>query len=227
MGWEKEKIIILIMSTPETSSKYGHVICTAGITEDDEWRRLWSITPKLKKKHKIHRWDIIEVNVQTTSNHRMETRKIDENSIKNYAHIHKNNHKDIIERIADNSFDDIINAGRSIGILKPNIKRMKLIPSITKDDKSFGKVFPKYHFKCDTQCSMCSNQYAYHKMKSRDWGSNVLCRKVKNDPNGNDKIKQKLFDDMKNNFDTWFGVGTHRRWQTWMIVALFWFTKNV
>jgi len=227
MSWVKERITILIMSTPESSSRYGHVICTAGITEDNEWRRLWSITPQIKKKYKIKRWDIIETNVRTTNDQRIETRKIDPESIKNYAHIQDWNHKNIIEGIADNSLDDITNAGRSIGILKPNIKRLKLIPSTTKDDKSFGKVFPKYHFKCDIQCSMCSSQYAYHKMKCRDWGSNVLCRKVKNKPNGNDIIKQKLLDDMKNKFDTWFGVGTHRRWQTWMIVALFWFTKNV
>ena len=225
MGWEKEKIIILIMSTPENSRKYGHIICTAGITENDEWRRLWSITPHLKKKYKINRWDVIEVNTQITPNHRIETRKIDETSIKNIGSIPKKEHLTIIRRIADRSLDNFINNNRSIGILKPKIERLKLIPSTSKNDKSFGAFFPKYHFRCEIPCSVCSKQYKYHTMKCRDWGSNILCRKVKNNPDSRRIVIQKLFYNMKFMHETYLGIGTHRRWQTWMIVGLFWFKK--
>ena len=213
------------MSTPQTSRTYGHVICTGGITENDEWRRLWSITPKIKKRYKIHRWDIIEVNTRPTTNHRIETRKIDGRTIKNLGSIPKRNHKDIIVRIANKSLDDIINNGRSIGILKPNIKNLKLRTSTTKDDKSYGNFYAKYHFTCEIPCSICKKQSSYHKMKCRDWGSNILCRKVKNNPDGKEIVRQKLFHDMKYNYNTYFGVGTHRRWRNWMIVGLFWFKK--
>lgn len=225
MSWEKEQIIILIMSTPETSQKYGQVVCTAGITENNEWRRLWSFTPQLKRKHKIHRWDIIEVKTQKTKNHRKETRKIDITSLKKIDSILKKKRKGIIEKIADKSIDQIIENKRSIGILKPNIKKLKLVKSITEDEKKFGLFFPKYHFLCGKPCSICSKKYFYHKMKCRDWGANVLCRKVKSNPNGKEIVYQKLFYDMKDKFDTYFSIGTHRRWHTWMIVGLFWFKK--
>ncbi len=81
---------------------------------------------------------------------------------------------------------------------------------------------------CDTPCSICSRQYVYHKMKCRDWGSNVLCRKVKNIPDGERIVMQKLFYSMKHLYETYFGIGTHRRWhKVWMIVDLFWFKKNL
>lgn len=213
------------MSTPVPSRKYERVICTGGITENDEWRRLWSITPKLKSSHKIHRWDIIEVKTKKTINHRIETRKIDEKSIKNIGSIPKKDQKNILERIANTSLDDIINSGRSIGILKPNIKKLKLIPSITNEERSFGKFFPKYYFKCEVPCTMCEQNNFYHKMKCRDWGSNILCRKVKNKSDGKVIVRQKLFFDMKSKYNTYFGIGTHHRWKNWMIVGLFWLKR--
>jgi len=105
---------------------------------------------------------------------------------------------------------------------------LKLKTSTIDDDKSFGRFFPKYHFTCEIPCSVCSKQYVYHKMKCRDWGSNVLCRKVKNNPDGERIVMQKLFHNMKYLHETYFGIGTHRRWhKVWMIVALFWFKKNL
>ena len=223
--WEKELIKILIMSTPEKSRTYGQLVCTAGITDTNEWRRLWSITPKLKRKYKLHRWDIIEVKTRVTKNHREETRKINNTSIKKVGIVPKKKRKDIIIKLTKESLQDIINDGSSIGILKPDIKKLELVPSRTEDEKRFGKFYTKYHFACNKPCSICGKSNSYHRMKCRDWGANVLCRKVKNNPDGEIIVTQKMFHDMKNKFDTYFGVGTHRRWQNWMIVGLFWFKK--
>src|SRR3989338_6327476 len=37
----KERILVLTRAMPEKSSKHGHLVCVAGITEKGEWRRLY------------------------------------------------------------------------------------------------------------------------------------------------------------------------------------------
>jgi hypothetical protein len=39
----KTKVLILVMTYPHPSKKYTEIICTAGITEDMEWVRLYPI----------------------------------------------------------------------------------------------------------------------------------------------------------------------------------------
>jgi len=40
-SWEKKRITVITKAYPEQSKKYGSVACTADITEDAEWIRLY------------------------------------------------------------------------------------------------------------------------------------------------------------------------------------------
>lgn len=39
----KENILVLVRATPEKSRKHGHLVCVAGINDNNEWRRLYPV----------------------------------------------------------------------------------------------------------------------------------------------------------------------------------------
>lgn len=43
MTWEKKRVTIVTKAYPEPSTKHGDVACTAGITEEGEFIRLYPI----------------------------------------------------------------------------------------------------------------------------------------------------------------------------------------
>lgn len=64
----KEKILILVKTYPTFSQKYFELVCTAGINERGEWRRIYPIPfrdlPELEK-YKKYQW--VEVNIERNS----------------------------------------------------------------------------------------------------------------------------------------------------------------
>ena len=43
MTWERKRLLLAVKAYPERSRKHGDVVCTAGITEEGEWIRLYPI----------------------------------------------------------------------------------------------------------------------------------------------------------------------------------------
>ena len=63
--WEKKEILILVKAYPERSIKYGSAICMAGLTEDQEWIRIYPIDYNyFIKKLKFKKFTWIEAEVQ-------------------------------------------------------------------------------------------------------------------------------------------------------------------
>jgi hypothetical protein len=62
MTWEKKRVLVTVKAYPEKSKKYNTTVCTAGITEDGEWIRLYPIPySSFLGLEKIQRYDWIEV----------------------------------------------------------------------------------------------------------------------------------------------------------------------
>ena len=38
--WNTQKILVIAKAYPEVSTRDGEIVCTAGITENGEWRRI-------------------------------------------------------------------------------------------------------------------------------------------------------------------------------------------
>jgi hypothetical protein len=56
MTWQKKRVLVTVKAAPERSKKYGECVCTAGITEEGEFIRLYPISldvfrrgPRFKK----------------------------------------------------------------------------------------------------------------------------------------------------------------------------------
>jgi len=85
LTWEKKFVIIITKAYPEPSSKYGDVACTAGITDEGEWIRLYPIDMRhFIGKQKISKFDKIEVEVKKDNDKlsRKESHKVRPDSIR-------------------------------------------------------------------------------------------------------------------------------------------------
>ncbi|HOV82963.1 MAG TPA: hypothetical protein PLQ01_09860 [Methanothrix sp.] len=76
-----EKIVVLAKTYPEKSKKYGALVCTAGINEQGDFRRLYPVPWNQFFKGnpaKFSKWDIIAVDTTTDGlrDHREESRKV-------------------------------------------------------------------------------------------------------------------------------------------------------
>jgi hypothetical protein len=62
MTWERKRVLVTAKAAPETSKKHGDCVCTAGITEEGEFIRLFPITLDFWRKGVgFRKFDWIEV----------------------------------------------------------------------------------------------------------------------------------------------------------------------
>lgn len=78
-----EKILIAVKTYPTLSRKYAELVCTAGITENGEWRRLYPVRfRQLYHEQKYSKYQWVEAEIEkSTSDRRPESYKIIANSL--------------------------------------------------------------------------------------------------------------------------------------------------
>lgn len=82
--WEEKKVLITVKTYPVLSKKYDRLVCTAGITEDGEWIRLYPVPWwDLDEEKKFKKFDWIKVKVKPADEklNRRESHKVKEDSI--------------------------------------------------------------------------------------------------------------------------------------------------
>lgn len=79
-----ERILITVRTYPTLSKRYTETVCTGGITDSGEWRRLYPVQWRaLDEEKKYHLYDVIEVQVRDeSSDGRPESRRIDASTLK-------------------------------------------------------------------------------------------------------------------------------------------------
>lgn len=244
MSWEKESILVLVKATPNWSTKYRrYVICTAGMSEDGGWRRLFPMSWNAIRKNNIKVWDLIQVETASpTGDPRPESRKIRNESVKNMGCLirDREERRNYLCKITDAFLEDPMKQKRTMALIKPLIlgfdieKREEAIDQAT----LYGGIFKKrpyadvglyYRFKCsETGCDVCQQVGKFHRMECFDWGANVLYRRYDDEKEAMEKTRDMCFTRMKFDFDTWFALGTHSRYPflSWMVVGLLWMKKK-
>jgi hypothetical protein len=88
-GWETKKVLIIVKTYPTPSQKYYETVCTAGITDDSHFIRLYPVPYRsLRPNQKYHKFDWIEVDVQKSyQDKRPESYKVRQESIKIIGHL--------------------------------------------------------------------------------------------------------------------------------------------
>ena len=86
MTWEKKRILVTVKAYPERSKTYGTSVCTAGITDEGEWIRLYPISmlPFIGKQ-KISKYFWIEAECKKNTKEKLkrkESYKVRQDSIR-------------------------------------------------------------------------------------------------------------------------------------------------
>jgi hypothetical protein len=77
-------IRILVKAFPQPSAKHEETVCCAGVTEDGRaFLRLFPIRfRRLPKEHQFERFDLVEMTITKAADHRAESYRVDEGSIR-------------------------------------------------------------------------------------------------------------------------------------------------
>ena len=130
---EKKRILILVKVEPAPSKKYGSTVCTAGITEDGEFIRLYPIPFSLfcDKDRKFSKYDWIECECEKAEpgdDARKESYKVKADSIHVVGHIDTDyrwaERNNIVRPHISRNFKELVAEGSSLGIIRP--KEVKL-----------------------------------------------------------------------------------------------------
>lgn len=198
----EEKIVVLAKAMPATSPTHGEITCVAGIAEDDKWRRLHPVPTNLLSKSYFMKFSIIVVDVepwvgqhQRPEDRHLVTYKKSIGRITDMALQIK-----YLQAHLDHSVRDILSAGRSLGIIKPEIT------DFYRDAN--GRLRYKFN----------DSSGDAHNLVCREWEALALAKKYP-EPNDFEKIRSKFFDFM-NTRDTYFVIGTTADNVTKMVVAV-------
>ena len=85
MTWEKKRVLVTAKAAPEKSTKYGECVCTAGITDEGEFIRLYPIPLTLFRRGQgFKKFDWIECEVEKADEmlRRKESYKVKDGSIR-------------------------------------------------------------------------------------------------------------------------------------------------
>lgn len=246
-NWVKRKIFIVVKTYPNLSRKYQEVVCTAGITDEGEWIRLYPIPFRyLDREIQYEKYSWIETRIKRTNDHRIDSYHPDLDYFKVIEKVSTEHNwhrrKDIIYPTVSQSIEHMQSCydqeKRSLGIFKPKeIYDLKISKdpttsranpvleiqmSLFQDSPKPLEILPydfRYHFICDEPT--CKG----HNMIVLDWEIYEAFRKWRNiygEQGALDKIKEKWLGQMcARDRDTHFIVGTHNRFPTFMVLGVF------
>ncbi len=251
MNYEKKKVLVTVKAYPEKSKKYGASVCTAGITDQGEFIRLYPIPfENFRGGKSIPKYSWITVECKQASEYlmRKESYRVRYENIKIGEQITtKNNWNErnkIVLPLLSNSLEELKKSQKdvpkSLGIIKPkkildftidekwrqNDDEDKILKGIqlTLDGEERTKLenIP-YNFRYQFYCDI--DECSGHNIMCEDWEMLQAWRSWKQKYKDRDKLvekfKKKFYYDMIENKDLYFFLGTHSQFNTWIIIGLY------
>jgi hypothetical protein len=254
-AWSKKRVLITVRTYPVPARKNIEVSCTAGVTEDGRWMRLFPVPYRLldhDKQFTKYQWIQADV-MKAPADPRPESHKLNEDTIQTGAKVSSADgwraRKEILKPLMRPSMCAIkreadANGHPTLGLFKPaSIKRLILEaddPAWTAEESAALKqedMFKKapaqelekipYNFKYEYRCA--DAECTGHTMTCFDWEVCQSYRQWKRDY-GSDwegKFRLRYEREMISKYDTHFFVGNmHRHPTSWIIVGLFYPPKQ-
>lgn len=249
----KKRVLILAKTEPVPSKKYVSTVCTAGITDEGEFIRLYPIPYELfcDKDRKFSKYDWIEVECEKSDDSRTESYKV-KGDIRIVGHVDTDYNWMERNRIllpkCSCGLDELKRNGASLGLIKPS----ELIEFSMDDKPDFEEAgnynstlqmifdtetgvlkkmpipakmdrYFRYTFKCEGDAST-------HRIMCEDWELYQSWRSWHDQYGSDEEVWTKLHDKFFNRFrkekDLHFFVGTHNLWKTWIIIGVYYPPKT-
>lgn len=249
-GWKKQRVLIVVRTYPVPAHKGIEVSCTAGVTDDGKWVRLFPVPYRfLQDDQRFAKYQWIEVDtLKARRDSRPESFNLNVETLKMFEKVSTadgwRKRKEILKPLMRASMCAIKNEWEenrspTLGLFKPaKITRLILEPddadwtteelTALRQTDLFQKA-PKeqlekipYSFKYEYTCSdaNCTG----HTMTCFDWEIGQSFRKWRTDygVDWERAFRQRYEADMLHKYDTHFFVGNmHQHPGTWIIVGLF------
>lgn len=249
-GWSTKRILITVRTYPVPARRGVEVSCTAGITEDGQWIRLFPVPYRFldaDRRFKKYQW--IDVSVKKASeDNRPESYKLNADSINILSQVSTTrrwqDRKDLVFPLKRHCLccikqEQEEGGSPTLGVFKPgNIQQFLIEPTETEwtheqrsllgqqvmfqegPEHELEKI--PYNFRYEFQCdeSSCNG----HSLSCTDWEMGQAYRSWRRQygDNWEQKFRQRFETEMISRYDTHFYVGTvHRYPQSWIIVGLF------
>lgn len=236
---ETERCLLLCTSYPTYSEKHGPTVCMAGMTEEGEFRRLYPMPfDVFAEKEDMRKRQWIEYEIREEGDYRKESYKIVPESVKT---LEEEDYKSIGEICRENKVSSIEKLNKmqeaddtSLGIVEPSeIQSLSIDYSDEREemlDEYNGGInivpcHTRYEFFCGDGCvSECDLEGGTHNIMCEDielgtayWN---FKRNYPTEEEAEEKLKEKFLDWMVENRDVYFLMGTHYRFQTWMVISI-------
>ena len=246
---KRKKVLVTVKTYPTPASKGAEVSCTAGVTENGEWIRLFPIPFRyMEGDKKFSKYQWIEVNTKKSSDYRKESYEVDIDSLKIVSEkIPTKNawkaRKEIIFPLKANSLCQLkrerISTGNTLGVFKPRViqkfimekddadwtpeEKVKLI-QYSMFDKNPLKPLEKIPYRFSYRFNCDEKGCKGHKLICVDWELGQAYRqwrkRYKDDWEW--RLIERFETEMILKYDTHFFVGTvHGHPHTWIIIGLF------
>lgn len=113
---ETERILITVRTYPNLSTKHIETVCTGGINDKGEWRRLYPVSFRLLDEGKQYRtFDVIKVKLGSNPDGRPESRKPDAATIEVIESVNGwDARRQWIEPTAVTSMKQLVGSGRTL-----------------------------------------------------------------------------------------------------------------
>ena len=247
--YEKKKALIVVRTYPTPAKTGAEVSCTAAITDDGKWLRLFPVPWRyLSAEQQFRRYQWVEATVLKASDSRPESYKLAQDGIKIISQVPPDNEwrerREFIEPLKSHCMcclqrERDEKGFPTLGIFKPR-KIEKLIikaetPNWTESQLAIlsqGHLFAEnsikqlekipYSFRYNFFCD--HDECTGHTMVCTDWEMSEAWRKWKQDygDGWEEKFRQRFEKEMIEKYDTHFYVGTVKQHpHTWIIVGLF------
>ena len=128
-GWTRETITVVTRTYPECSKKYGCLVCTAGISAEGQWRRLypipWALFWGKDTKGSFGKWDVISVPTRkAVKDRRPESYEVDAAAIQQNLKVEGrlagwDERRKLLEPFLDPNLEGLKGGDRSLGFVKP------------------------------------------------------------------------------------------------------------
>ena len=120
-----DEAIIIVKAAPQLSTKHGETVCTAGITRNRQWVRLFPVAFRtLQEAQQFGRWDIVRYAWQPPrDDRRPESRRVQHHSLTIDGSFPRGQRFGLITPMIKTSLAEERNQGRSLAFIRPAIRK--------------------------------------------------------------------------------------------------------
>jgi len=186
----KCRVLILVKALPQPSTAYGETVCCAGVTAENEFKRLFPIRFRhLTGDASFKRWDWVTFSfTKPTRDKREESCRVHEESIIVDGRLSGKEKAHFLSPLVSPSVEAIANSGKSLGLIRPlNSKfssRRRTLAEINEEKATFEKAAKQLSIFDDELAALEPTPYEFrfqfndgsgpHNYRNGDWEAHAM-----------------------------------------------------